>query len=298
MRQTLKDLLNNVIGLSYTLPKDGLIPKVAISTEPDDCLSIKTSDQDVARVVYNGIVEYSFDNLGDFFNRLDDAQIIALQTKLKYDVSASQDVRLKYGFYGEVLLFLFLQHLHNADTLISRGWFYLPTENAETKGYDTYQMVELADSSVELWFGEVKFYQDYKEAIKKILEKISVSLSDGYLKRNILAISQNVANVNPKSHIDRIIKDWYDDPRIVIIDEVKKHNITLVYPMLVVFDDEKKAYDDVIKEVVDYINAKYPSVMYSMSIPVKLFFMFLPVGSAKTVKTQVLSWIDTNAALI
>lgn len=298
MRQSLKNLLSNAVALSYTLPKVGIIPKVKISSEPDDCLTVKTTDQDIAKIVYNGIVEYSFDNLDSYWGRLDDAQIIALRTKLHFDPAASQDARIKYGFYGEVLLYLFLQHFHNADTVISRGWFYLPTENSETKGYDTYQMVECSDGTIELWFGELKFYQDYKGAIKKILDKISVSLSDEYLERNVVTISQSVINVNPRSHIDSIINDWLNNPKIVIANEVAKHNMTLVYPMLVVFDDNDCSYDEIIKEVVDYVNTNYPSVKYSMKIPVKLFFMFLPVGSAKVVKTQVLSWIDTNAALI
>lgn len=298
MRQTLSDLLRQVVGFSFTLPKGTQIPKVQLSTEPDECLSIQTTDDDLAKVIYNGIVEYSFDNLDSYLGRLNDAQIIALKSKLKFNPTATQDARLKYGFYGEVLLFLFLQHFHNADTVVSRGWFYLPTENAETKGYDTYQMVERGDGSIELWFGEVKFYQNYKDAVKKILNKVSTSLSDDYLETNILTISQQPKEINPRSKIDRIINDWQDDPRRIIIDEVVKHNMTLVYPMLVLFEDKDMSYDDIIKEVVEFINTEFPTISYTIKVPTKLFFMLLPVNSAKAIKSQVLTWIDTKVPLI
>ena len=298
MRQSLKDLLSNIVGLSYTLPKAGSIPKVAISTEPDECYQELTSDQDLAKIIYNGIVEYSFDNLDLYIDRLSDAQIIALRTKLKYNAADPDDVREKYGFFGEVLLFLFLQYFHNADTVISRGWFYLPTRNAEVTGFDTYQMVEGAEGNVELWFGEVKFYQNYSEAVKKILKKVKTTLSDDYLTSNILDISNHVKEVNPRSQIDRIINSWLDNPNIVIKDALVKYNMTLVYPMLVLFDDKNKTYDDIVKDVVAYINSEFPTIEYNLAIPTKLFFMLLPVKSAKVIKKQVLSWIDSKEALI
>lgn len=298
MRQALKDLLSHVVGLSFTLPKVNDIPKVMISTEPDECYRELTTDIDIAKVIYNGIVEYSFDNLESYLNRLDDAQIIALKTKLRYDPAAEQDIRLSYGFYGEVLLHLFLQFFHNAETVISRGWFYQPTSHSEVTGYDSYQMVEKMDGTIELWFGEVKFYQSYTEAIRKILLKIDSSLTDEYLESNILNISQQVKNVNPRSKIDLIINAWLDTPNIVIKNELLKYNMTLVYPILVLFDDKDKAYDEIIREVVGYINEKKPSINYNISIPTKLLFMLLPVGSAKAIKTQVLSWIDSKEVLI
>lgn len=298
MRETLKDLLSQVVGLSYTLPKEDMIPKVTISTESDECYHELISDEDLAKIIYNGIVEYSFDNLDTYLDKLSDAQIVALRSKLRYNAADTDDVKLKYGFYGEVLLYLFLQHFHNADTVISRGWFYLPTKKSEVTGFDTYQMLENKDGKVDLWFGEVKFYQNYSDAIKKILEKVKNTLSDEYLESNILDISQHVKEVNPRSRIGRIINCWLESPTIVIIEELKKHDMTLVYPMLVLFDDKNKTYDDIIKEVVSYINTEYPTIEYSMSIPTKLFFMLLPVKSAKRIKTQVLSWIDTKEALI
>lgn len=298
MRDSLKELLRQTVVLAYTLPKDEEIPKVAISTEPDECYHEMTTDKDVAKVIYNGIVEYSFDNLDPYLDRLSDAQLIALRRKLKFNDTDPDDVRLGYGFYGEVMLHLILQYFHNADTVISRGWFYQPTANSEVTGYDSYQMIEKNDGAIELWFGEVKFYQSYSEAVKKILKKVGTSLSDDYLETNILDISQHPNQINPQSRIDRIIASWEANPSIKIKDELVKYNMTLVYPMLVLFDDKNKTNDEIIKQVVKYVNDNYPRIDYNMAIPTKLFFMLLPVKSGKEIKTQVLSWIDSKEALI
>ena len=160
----------------------------------------------------------------------------------------------------------------------------MPTRNAEVTGFDTYQMVEGAEGNVELWFGEVKFYQNYSEAVKKILKKVKTTLSDDYLTSNILDISNHVKEVNPRSQIDRIINSWLDNPNIVIKDELVKY--------------KNKTYDDIVKDVGAYINSEFPTIEYNLAIPTKLFFMLLPVKSAKVIKTQVLSWIDSKEALI
>ena len=44
------------------------------------------------------------------------------------------------------------------------------------------------EGNIDLWFGEAKFYVQYKSAITPVMEKLSTSLSDGYLNRNLLAI--------------------------------------------------------------------------------------------------------------
>ena len=51
----------------------------------------------------------------------------------------SDENKIKYGFYGEVVLDLILQHLFSSNVLLAKGYFYNPLENSETKGYDSYQ---------------------------------------------------------------------------------------------------------------------------------------------------------------
>ena len=65
-------------------------------------------------------------------------QLRALQSKLKYNHNAPLENQLAYGFHGEVLLHLILEHYYHAEKAIARGFLFSALENAETKGYDSY----------------------------------------------------------------------------------------------------------------------------------------------------------------
>ena len=297
MRKSLSDLLANVITLKYTLPTAS-IPQITISTQSDYCYNVLTNDCDIAKVIYNGIVEYSFEESQINIMDLDNFQKRALMNKLHFNYKDSEDCQLNYGFYGEVLLFLLLQKYHGASTLISRGHFYNPLENSETKGYDTYQMILQPNAKVELWFGEVKFHKSFYTGIRQILDKISLSLSDGYFGNNILAMEDYESFINTEVCISPILQAFRDNPDINLAQMAHKHGMSFVYPMLVIFDDKKKKYDDIIKSVVSYTNKRYNTLSIHFSINYSLFFMFLPVNEVQTIKKTVLSWIKSKNPLI
>lgn len=73
----------------------------------------------------------------------------------------------------------------NAKPVISRGYFYNPLESAETKGYDSYHLIEQNGVS-ELWFGEVKFRNTHSSGVNSALDSIEKAISDEYLSSNFL----------------------------------------------------------------------------------------------------------------
>lgn len=169
MRDLLKSLMEQCIGLKYTLPNIRCsIPTITISTSSDECYQVLTSDVDLSKIIYNGIVDYFFEESTIDLTKLDVLQTRALKSRMKFDCTTTDKQQLKYGFYGEVLLFLMLQHFYGAETFISRGHFYNPLESSETKGFDTYQMLQKQDGSIELWFGEVKFHQSFRTGVDQI----------------------------------------------------------------------------------------------------------------------------------
>lgn len=298
MRQTLVDLINNTIVFQYELPNSSLgIPKSVHTSEVDHCY-LPTNSPDLSRVIYNGIVDYSFNESQIDLSKLNTLHRRALITKLRYDASADPATKKKYGLFGEILLFLILQVKFGADTLISRGYFYNTLEGSETKGYDTYQLIQRPSESTELWFGEVKFREGYKPALKKVFENIDKAISSGYLDKNIVAMSERGEFNVTGSEIEEIVRAWEEDPGIIISDELKTRNMTLVYPILVAFDDQNKGYNEIVNEVVTHINTDYPKRSYSIDINVKIFFILFPVKNIGTIKDTVITWIDSNQPLI
>lgn len=299
MRQQLDALLSSTVGLMYTLPTvDGSIPKITVSTQNDECYKVLSSDIELAKVIYNGIIDYSFEESKIDLTKLDVFQKRALKTKLKFTRTDSIDRQLAYGFYGEVLLYLLLQKFHNVNTFISRGHFYNPLENSETKGYDTYQMILKPNGETELWFGEVKFHKDFRTGVSQILDKIQRSLGDEYFNDNILAMEDFESSVNPNVTITPLLEAFRDNPDVNLSALANEYGFSFVYPMLVIFDDANKSYDDIIKDVVRYTNERWTNLNINFSLRYSLFFMLLPVKVVKDIKMQVRSWILSEEPLI
>lgn len=299
MRRVLDDFLSQVIGLNYTLPQNvNNLPQISISTQNDECYHVLSSDTDLAKVIYNGIIDYSFDESQIDLTKLDTFQKRALKTKLKFTESDNEEQQLRYGFYGEVLLYLLLQKFHGVGTFISRGYFYNPLENSETKGYDTYQMMLKPDGKTELWFGEVKFHKDFRTGVRQILDKIKKSLDDEYFGNNILAMEDYESFVNPNVTITPLLEKFRENPDVNLAALANEYGFSFVYPMLVVFDDNNKTYDEIVKDVINYTNKRYSVLNVNFSLRYSLFFLLLPVRVVKDIKAQVRSWILSGEPLI
>tara|TARA_B100000767_G_C19632285_1_gene478780 strand:- start:255 stop:701 length:447 start_codon:yes stop_codon:yes gene_type:complete len=146
MRESLKELLDKTLIWEYSLPDDKIdIDAVSISSWKDDAF-LCTCEDSLAEIIYNSIVEYSHNEFELNTQDFDALLTVALRTKIKYKDWQTQETKIKYGFYGEVLLYSILNHFYHSKPLISRGYFYNPLENSETKGYDSYHLVEYEGS--------------------------------------------------------------------------------------------------------------------------------------------------------
>ena len=296
MRQSLHDLFSRSIILQYRLPKVtplGTIPKTIFTTNSDDCLRQLLSNTEISKLIYDGITEYAYNDYEIDLNNLDNLQLRALQNKLKYNPSAPLPNQIGYGFHAEVLLHLVLDYFYNAQKCIARGYIYSPLENGETKGYDSYMMVEDVNGRIYLLFGEAKAYiQGYKTSVDKIFEGINKALSDDYLNRNFLEMEGKIEKVNPNCRIPQIIDAWQKTPSINMAVEAAKYNMELVYPMFIMYDDKGNTYEDRIMKVVNYVNAQTTAVTPTLTLPHVLFFIFLPVDDCRVIKKQVVEWIS------
>ena len=101
------------------------------------------------------------------------------------------------------------------------------------------------------------------------------------------------------SALSPIIKRWKENPRIDLMAELRDNNISLVYPVFIISNELVRGHDGTISNWTDYINENYSNLSFdNLSIPYSIYFIFLPVADAKIIKTQVISWIDSNRPLI
>lgn len=298
MRRSLHELIQKTILFKYYLPEDTIgISKTLHTTDKDSCYTIDNKNN-LIEIIYNSIIEYSFNEFDITNKDLDALHTIALQTKLKYNLDADLETKVKYGFFGEVILYSVLVSFFNATPLIARGIFYNPLEKSETKGYDSYHLIE-NNGNIELWFGEAKFHADYKSGLNSVFGNIEKALSDDYLKANILAFYNHKNNFNIQgSQLDYILNTWEDNPTINLIDEINRYSMKLVYPILILFEEGKVDFDTTIKEVIEFIKDKHPELMCSLSIEYSLFFIFIPVKEVNDIKKTVIGWIESRVPLM
>lgn len=299
MRSALADLVKSTIIYEYNLPcKSRKIGKCLTSSDPDDCYR-SGDNNDLEKIIYNSILEYSYGEFdlvrGHNFNMFSHA----FESKFRYNLKGSAEAKQRFGIYGEALLYAILHIIYSKSPLISRGYLYNPLEKSEAKGYDAYHLLE-TDENIELWFGEVKFYEQYKPAIDKIFENIDKTLSDSYLNTNLLAINNSRNNINfREGKVAKILKDWDKGLIVSLIDEIKKHDIKLVYPILLMYEQDKSGYDKSIENVVKYINDEYSTVKFNnLSIRFSVFFIFLPLKEVSLIKKQVIKWIESKQPLM
>jgi hypothetical protein len=302
LRKPLVELLSKTIILNYTLPHTVKgIDLVRLSEHDDYCFEC-TNENKLPEIIYNLILEYSFNEYEFDDSDLANLFEVALRTKLRHSIDT--DIPgVNHGFFGEVLLYAMLYVFYDSPPLIARGYFYNPLDNAETKGYDSYHLIEV-DDKVELWFGEVKFRQSFccskTSCVVSAIDGLDKAFSDEYLETTLFELENYRNNFNLKgSKIETILDDWKANAsRIKLIEEIRQHNITLVYPVLLVYNDNEPDYDKKIKEAVDKINKSFEEKEYSLSIKYKLFFIFLPVNEVSKIKKEVIEWRESRKPLI
>lgn len=304
MRASIQNLIKKSIFIECTLPNtEHSICKTEYTTTEDFCLT-KSSDDSIAQIIYNNIVEYAIGEFDIDYDNLDEELCRAIAENLKFDEEANYTSKLRYGFYGEVLLYSLLINLFSTDVLISKGYFYSPLEKGEPKGFDAYHLIQ-HDDKVELWFGEAKFRKDYRKPIDEVLSGFSKTTSEGYFSDNVLAIVKEKHNIsNGKYIIDKltpITKTWKKSISINIAEELEKNSAELVYPIMITYQQPKHCdYYDGVKKCVNYIEEQFNSGKYTINttFPIKVFFMFFPVDDVKKIKEQVIEWISNKEPLI
>ncbi len=301
MRPSLKALIEKSIIFKYELPCSKTnISKSKISTDKDSCFAADVND-DLADIIYNAVVEYAFNQYEITESDFDTLHRRALTRKLKFNEQATDDQKIKYGFYGEVILYCMLFIFYKAPPVIARGHLFQILENGETKGYDAYHLID-NDGQIELWFGEVKFYAAFAAATtgaNGAVTNLKKAISDKYLTNNLIAISERGNDLALQGSIlIPVLEDLKKNPDFKISELSKKHNIKLVYPILILFDSHKDGYDATIRNAVNHIQDVAEELQFDLSIGVSLFFILIPVGSGKNIKLKVLEWIRDKKPLL
>lgn len=96
------------------------------------------------------------------------------------------------GELGELILHVAMCQVFKTIPAVSK-WYFKDSSNDTVKGFDAVHVV-ITDNGLELWLGEVKFYDDIKKAIWEVVTELRKHTEKDYLRTEFAAITNKIEN--------------------------------------------------------------------------------------------------------
>lgn len=253
-----------------------------ISDEDLLCLSSGYEEQAFR---YSAIVELIFEALPDFAlteNEKTSLSVTNITRKMKKAaklVYASEKYSRR-GEFGEILLHIVLRDFYNTIPAISK-LYYKDGANETVKGFDAVHIVP-TDKGLELWLGEVKFYNDINKAIRDVIPEIYAHSKRDYLRSEFMFISNKIDDSWPYS--DQL-KDLIDDK--VSLDSILKR---IRIPVLLTYDSttvksHKEISDSFVTSLTQEFNQASQKFRSQVIPDIEVFLILIPLEEKKKLVT-------------
>ena len=104
------------------------------------------------------------------------------------------------GEFGELLLHAIIRETYHTIPAISKI-YYKDGPNDTVKGFDAVHVVDTSNT-LELWLGEVKFYNNISSAISDVVDELRLHIGVRYVRDEFVAITNKIDNAWP--HADKL----------------------------------------------------------------------------------------------
>ena len=184
------------------------------------------------------------------------------------------------GEFGELFLHIILRQIYGSIPAISKIYFKDAVNNT-VKGFDAVHIINIKDTkdTFELWLGEVKFYNNARQAIYDVIGEIQEHTKQDYLKNEKMLLLNKI-DIDPKSPFYPILSkllapntsldelfDCACIPILITYDSktLKKHTKTTKEFNLELEHEVMKVFDD------------FKNKISNLTIPIKLHVFLLPL---------------------
>ena len=205
---------------------------------------------------------------GNAFRMLKQAAQIVYQTE-KYG---------NRGEFGEIFLHIALRQVYQSVPAISKI-FFKDSVNNTVKGFDAVHVVQ-NEQKWELWLGEVKFYDDYRRAIRDVIKEINEHTKLDYLQTEKMLILNKIdkehpfyEKLNQVLHKNISLDVLFDCACIPIL--VTYNSDTLGQYTKVTEEFKQKALEEV-ESIRQYLEDRIPK-----DLPVKIHLFLIPLQDKK-----------------
>jgi hypothetical protein len=147
------------------------------------------------------------------------------------------------GEIGELLLHVIIRQVFETVPAISK-YYFKDASNDTVKGFDAVHVV-VSDSQLQLWLGEVKFYDDIARAIYDVVKELEAHMEREYLRSEFAAITNKIDESWP--HAARLKKLIHRNTSLDEIFDAVCIPVLLTYdsPVMSKFDE---VTDEFLKE--------------------------------------------------
>lgn len=155
--------------------------------------------------------------------------------------------------------------------------FYKDSANDTVKGFDAVHVVA-TPASLELWLGEVKFYEDIDAAIRDSVNELNAHTERDYLRGEFYAIKNKIDNGWP--HADRLRALLHDKVSLDVVFDA------LCVPVLLTYDgDVTQKHTHYCQQYIDALTVELKAIharFASKTLPkVKIHLFLIPLATKK-----------------
>ena len=150
------------------------------------------------------LVNYLFEYLPEFaltyseLGNLTSENMVAKMRQVAASIYQSEKFKNR-GEFGELLLHAIIREMYDTIPAISKI-YYKDGPNETVKGFDAVHVI-VTDKALELWLGEVKFYNNISKAISDVIEELNQHIKTRYVRNEFIAITNKIDTKWPHANI-------------------------------------------------------------------------------------------------
>lgn len=220
------------------------------------------------------LVDYLFEYLPEFaltyseLNNLTGENMVAKIRQVAASIYQSGKFKNR-GEFGELLLHAIIRETYNTLPAISKI-YYKDGPNETVKGFDAVHVV-VADDTLELWLGEVKFYNNISNAISDVIEELNQHVEVRYVRNEFVAITNKIDAQWP--HADRLMTLLHPHTSL---DDVFSNTcipvlLTYDFSVLTRYDNKCDEYIQEISEEFQKIHKNFCDKLGNFPLTIHLF---------------------------
>lgn len=185
------------------------------------------------------------------------------------------------GEFGELLLHYILKDLYKTVPAISKMYFK-DGPNETVKGFDAVHVIVNSEGNLDLWLGEVKFYNNASKAISDVIPEIKEHFAQDYLLTEFIAITNKLDKESP----------FYDKLSKLISPDTSLDDIfeRICVPVLITFNSKvidkytkyTTTYKEEMKAEMEKHFKQFESQFKKFGIDIEVHLFLLPLKTKET----------------